>query len=206
MSDIIKTIKYKGYTIEIHQDEDAESPREWDNLGNMVCFHRRYNLGDKHNYKSSNFNNWDDFKKTLIEDEGAYIILPLYLYDHGGITMRTTEFSCHWDSGMVGLIYAKREDILKEYNCKKISKKTKNLVTFLLISEVKIYDEYLRGNCYGYVITDKNGESLDSCWGFIGEVDYPIKEAKGIVDYDIIQEEKKKWEKFSKNQMQFEFV
>lgn len=37
---------YKGYTIKIYHDEDAESPRDWDNLGEMVCFHRRYNLGD----------------------------------------------------------------------------------------------------------------------------------------------------------------
>jgi hypothetical protein len=26
------------------------SPREWDNLTEMICYHPRYNLGDKHNY------------------------------------------------------------------------------------------------------------------------------------------------------------
>ena len=29
------------------------------------------------------------------------IVQPLYLYDHGGITMNTTGFSCSWDSGQV---------------------------------------------------------------------------------------------------------
>ena len=30
-------INYRGYTIEIDQDEFPESPREWDNLGTMIC-------------------------------------------------------------------------------------------------------------------------------------------------------------------------
>ena len=32
-------IEYKGYTIKVKLDEDNESPREWDNLGTMTCFH-----------------------------------------------------------------------------------------------------------------------------------------------------------------------
>ena len=39
-----------------------------------------------------------------------YLMLPLYLYDHSGITMNTTGFSCPWDSGQVGWIYAFKED------------------------------------------------------------------------------------------------
>lgn len=33
--------------VRIIQDCDAESPREWDNLGIMACKHPRYNLGDE---------------------------------------------------------------------------------------------------------------------------------------------------------------
>ena len=33
--------------IKLVHDHDAESPREWDNLGSMVCAHRRYRLGDE---------------------------------------------------------------------------------------------------------------------------------------------------------------
>ena len=28
----------------------SDDPRSWDNIGTMVCFHSRYNLGDKHYY------------------------------------------------------------------------------------------------------------------------------------------------------------
>lgn len=37
---------YRGCTIRIESDDSPESPREYDNLGTMVCFHSRYNLGD----------------------------------------------------------------------------------------------------------------------------------------------------------------
>jgi hypothetical protein len=39
--------EYKEYEIEIEQDEDAPNPRQdYDNLGVMVCWHDRYDLGD----------------------------------------------------------------------------------------------------------------------------------------------------------------
>ena len=40
------SILYKGCTIEIEQDPDPMNPRtEYDNLGTMICCHKRYNLG-----------------------------------------------------------------------------------------------------------------------------------------------------------------
>lgn len=53
-----------------------------------------------------------------------YIVLPLYLYDHSGITMNTTGFSCPWDSGQVGWIYASKEDALKEFGGKSFTAST----------------------------------------------------------------------------------
>jgi phage/plasmid-like protein (TIGR03299 family) len=38
------------YTLEIINDNCPESPRSWDNLCTMVCWHRRYDLGDKHDF------------------------------------------------------------------------------------------------------------------------------------------------------------
>ena len=44
---LLETRKYKGYTIKIHSDDNPASPRDWDNLGTMVCWHRCYILGDE---------------------------------------------------------------------------------------------------------------------------------------------------------------
>lgn len=46
------TVSADGYNLQVFRDEYAENPCEWDNLGKMVCWHRRYNLGDKHDYES----------------------------------------------------------------------------------------------------------------------------------------------------------
>ena len=142
----VKTIisEDKKLKIEIYQDDMNESPREWDNLGKMICWHRDYNLGDKHDYKEPR-----DFYEAmatkyatpLLEDDGKYrdasqiayypweeledsellaiiqsnvVLLPLYLYDHSGITMSTKPFSCRWDSGHVGWIYCTKERLISE--------------------------------------------------------------------------------------------
>jgi hypothetical protein len=48
----LDSIEYKGHTINIFPDGDAPNPRkEFDSLGTMVCFHRRYNLGDRHEFR-----------------------------------------------------------------------------------------------------------------------------------------------------------
>ena len=87
---------------------------EFDNLGKMVCFHKRYSLGDDHDIHHDDFNGWDEMGEHLTKGHDAVIILPLYLYDHSGITIQTTPFSCPWDSGQVGFIYMDRETILRE--------------------------------------------------------------------------------------------
>lgn len=180
----IEKYEYKGYTISIHIDETPQNPRtEWDNFGKMVCFHRRYDLGDKHNLNKDQFSSWDEVKEYLIKEEKAAVILPLYLYDHSGITMSTTPFLCRWDSGQVGFIYATREGIQKEYNITNITQKTHKKVANLLTSEVKTYDRYLIGEVYGYEITDNEEEFIDYCLGFFCDIKYVKSEAEAGVDY-----------------------
>ena len=178
------------YRIDVIQDESPESPRTWDNLGTMVCFHNRYYLGDKHNYSHNDYNGWDEMEKAIIKNEKVGAILPLYLYDHSGITMNTTGFSCGWDSGQVGFIYVSKETILKEYGGKIVTKKLKERVEGHLKSEVNTYDQYLTGDVYGYrVFKVENGEEeeLDSCWGYYG-TESCMEEAEGIVQYYIENE------------------
>jgi hypothetical protein len=166
----IKTTRKENYILEIFPDEPYESPREWENLGTMICFHRRYNLGDKHNFNLEE-------AEEMVKGKDICVSLPLYLYDHGGITMSTGSFSCNWDSGQVGWIFVTKEQVRKEYNVKRISKDLIEKVTNILEDEVKTYDQYLTGDVYGYRISqidvcDKGCEhkdEIDSCWGFYGE-------------------------------------
>jgi len=176
----MERIEYKNYMIEIEQDEFSDSPREWDNLGTMVCFHSRYNLGDKH---SMSIEEAKEFSKRK-----DIFVLPLYLYDHSGLVMDTARFSCPWDSGQVGFIYVTKEAVKKEWKVAKISGTLKMRIESILRAEVQTYSDYLGGNVYHYHVTNKDGEFCDSCGGFYGydhEKSGLLEYAKGAIDADI---------------------
>jgi hypothetical protein len=184
-----------NYITRTYQEDSPECPRSWDNLGTMVCFHNRYNLGDKHDYNSNDYNGWDEMEKDIIKRENVGVILPLYLYDHSGITMNTTGFSCNWDSGRVGFIFISKQKMLQEYGGKIVTQKLKDRVEGYLKGEVETYDQYLTGDVYGYKVfkvdtCDKgceHEEELDSCWGFYGEEDC-MKEGVSVMEYYISKE------------------
>jgi hypothetical protein len=313
--------------VEVTQDTDPESPREWSNMTTMVCFHRKYNLGDKHNYSKDDYNSWQelaeainytpamyDVKSTteallklsegviktpkdiprslyseleqlkgsslLLRGEGLtpeteeahtqllvairniesifkvvpypaktkallskikakvldkdfaiqwYIIVlfelsfyefsrgeswgvkhiaeqyhrvkkkrlaktaselelvksmesmlgavaiikPLYMYEHSGITISTSPFSCRWDSGQIGWVFITKETAKEEYGDNLTDKELAEKLNDILEAEVKTYDQYLTGDVYSFNIQtpDDNGdyEHYDSCSGFYGE-------------------------------------
>jgi hypothetical protein len=169
MNDIIETIEYKDYKIQLCYDTFPDDPRKtWDNLGFMACFHKKYNLGDEHAFKEpQELLDWIEANKDTI------YYLPLYVYEHGNITIKTSPFSCRFDSGQVGFIYmtketAEKEGITEPYEA--------------LEAEVKTYDAYISGQTYGAMILDQSGEMIDSQFGYFGDTDEVINEAKGMID------------------------
>ena len=102
--------------------------------------------------------------------EKQNVILPLYLYDHSGITMSCSHnypYNDRWDAGQVGWIYASFDDIKKEFG--NTDKDSIDKAENLLIGEVETYDSYLKGECYGFII-EQDGCEVDSCWGFLGDL------------------------------------
>jgi len=166
----------KKYRIKIVQDPSPESPREWDNLGTMVCVHPRYNLGDEQTNNRRDYSNNQEYLNSIIKNKDICVILPLYLYDHSGVTMNTTGFSCQWDTTKVGWIFVSKEKVRKEYNVKRINKELVEKVTKILVGEVETYDQYLQGDVYGYEIYEvdtcdlgcEHETIIDSCWGYYG--------------------------------------
>jgi hypothetical protein len=92
-------------------------------------------------------------KERIAEEfDRLFISLPLFLYDHSGITMSTGGFSCPWDSGQVGFIYVSREKVCEEYGWKVITKEREEKIVEILRDEVKTYDQYLTNDVYGYIV------------------------------------------------------
>lgn len=183
------------YTLQIVPDDNAESPRTAnDNVGKMVCWHPRLRLGDEHEHRTGL-----EFLQALADEldveidslvryenkieyllgrlSGRALIIPLYIYDHGGVTMSTKPFSCAFDSGRVGWIYATREQINREWNGD--WEKARQYLN----SEVEDYDRWLRGEAYGFRLIQGDcpycGTVIDSCYGFHSA---DLKES-GILDH-----------------------
>lgn len=168
--DAIETFSHNTMAIQIHVDEDPENPRDWDNLGTMVCFHNRYRLGDKHSYKSAyEFKLWVTEHKEVLAD---VVALNLFLMDHSGLVMRTNSDafkacdSQGWDWGQVGVIYVTYERIKKEFGS--CDAEAIDNARAALVGEVETYSQYLAGEVYGYAITDEGGNTIESQWGIYG--------------------------------------
>ena len=171
--------EYKGCTITVSPDIDPENPRDNDNLGTMICCHGRYDLGDRDIQPT-------DVDEVLSEFGDDMISLPLYLYDHSGITMNTTGFGCLWDSGQVGRICVSLDTLRKEFVASEYDPPSDELieeVKQMLLNEVEEYDQYLRGDIYGFAIEYPDGEE-DSCYGFYG-YEYAQSEAQSQVDFTL---------------------
>lgn len=117
------------------------------------------------------------------ERPGIVLCRPLYLYDHGGITISAGAFSCPWDSGQVGWQYITDDVLEAEWNG------DRELATKYMDATLETYDDYLTGNVHGYIVekgtlvrttrhypddreveeTEIEWEHEDSCWGFIGD-------------------------------------
>ena len=134
--------------IEIHIDEDPESPREWNNLGTFWTFHPHYRSPDP-----------DPDPDYDLSD---CIYLPVFIYDHSGVAYSTTPFHCPWDSGWVGFIFIPKAKVREEFGWKLITAARRSKIEQYLRDEVETYSKYASGEVYGFVIP----ETGDSCWGF----------------------------------------
>jgi hypothetical protein len=190
MGGIMDELKYKNYTIKINQDNDPMNPRtEFDNLGTMVCYHSRYELGDK---KHDFIKDPEGFKQFLKDNADNIIALPLYLLDHSGLWIRTARFHEDpggWDTSMLGFIYITKEKARKEYGWKHLTPARVQKLREYLEGEVEIYNQYLTGDVYGYQVFDKDGEDLyEACYGFFGsdhEKSGLLEQAHNAIDCDI---------------------
>ena len=197
MNKPLESIKLdNGDVIEIFQDEINESPREWDNLGHIINFHDRYNLGDENTSKSKmeremtpddaseyiTIEGWQDVERYLIEQRGAINVLPLMVYEHSGITMYVGTTGDRWDSSRIGYIYTTKE-LIERQGVDEAN------VDSILRREVETMDKYLRGEVYEYQIVryvkcdhgDTHREFLDGCGGYYS-VEDAMKDAKDVVE------------------------
>ena len=165
MSYIERTFTVGDYTIEIRSDTDAESPDAWENADIFLAYDcRRVGAGRK-GYARGGADHLRDYHVfTLGVNDGPYTILYL-----GSAVVAPDgdddDDGDYTDTGP-GYVYVSRKEWPDAGDARKAAA--------ALVAE---WCDYLAGNVYGYVIKDREGEQVDSCWGFIGDPD-----ASGVVE------------------------
>lgn len=232
----------EGITAEIRAEQEGyehANPRDCDEIGRMVCWHTDYVLGDeqlrgggrsavKTVFETARgrtaFRSMLYVERYLRLARGAIVTIPLYLYDHSGIsiragspsiywmdnpTVRTDEYGqgLGWDTSMVGFIYTTRERIVElcgepqlptdPVYCPRTwpengsagpnwTGEALDWIAKQLADEVALYDRYLRGEVYYWRTADAEGDTIDSCSGYLpdvsvahdAELDYVKQEAR----------------------------
>lgn len=206
-------ITKRALNITIQHDNDNENPLDWNNSIKVVYSSSRYILGNERvsdlaehimdlleygeEYRNRMYDKYGDTKElfdVLLErlNKKGYVALPVYAYIHSGVTVATTPFGCHWDSGLSGFTYTKRTDYIKDFGTNKNVKNS--VIEDHLKGNLETFDTWLRGEVYYFSIEDaETGEILDSCGGFYGDdyaesmVEHIDYEAYGYTKEEVVQ-------------------
>jgi hypothetical protein len=207
----VETITSKDGKIygRIYYDEDVENPRTWcDHAGVMIYQHRNYILGDERfdpsDMVDEDDNEYEDVEEYLTKERGAICVMPLYIYDHSGVTMSTSSGSCRWDTSHVGYIYMTKKAAVEGWG----ENYTMEQIQQCLEWEVEEFDDYLTGNVYGFEIYEKKtiqekcphcgentkdayeeDEFIESCWGIYG-LKYVREEVEMYVNPKVKEDDK----------------
>ena len=187
-----KQFQYAGCTVKIIQDDCSINPRkDYGNLGKMILFpSRNYRVINewKHSDNMRDINSalrslaWWITRSDAMEDESIvpmehvlrcvnkhYVIVAIHRNDYTGDVFGSGD-GISDDDGCDGFILFPVADLVKEGIDRAQAAK-------ILEGEIEEYSAWCAGDVYGYVIEDRNGNELDSCWGFYGQ-DYATESAK----------------------------
>lgn len=179
--------------VKVIPDDCPSNPLDNDNLGYMFCWHPRYTLGDEQ-FRQGDADGAQDMREVaeyLVRDRKALNLIPLYLYDHSGITISAgaaiegvptaEQVSAQgknpfdragWDTSMVGFIYATDESI-------EMTGAPREDIDRQLRNEVEDYAAYLEGNVWSFVAERRHcddrdcphNEELETIGGFYDSAD-----------------------------------
>ena len=96
-----------AHKIVIHEDGGKDFLLE--DKEYMFCGrHNRYDFNDT-DINVKDYDTKEELEEAIKERYTGATILPLYMYEHSGIALSTTPFSCPWDSGRLGFVIMTKE-------------------------------------------------------------------------------------------------
>lgn len=196
--------KVEGVRIRVEYDDYAESPRTaWENVAAFWSYgmHRRYNFHeDAADEVLARIKAAMPVPDELLEKDrdieviqwlmknqtpvSRYVIMPVYMYDHGSLSFSTDRFSCSWDSGIIGFMMVDVERWGVEHG----GEWSVEAATRSIVGEVRALDSYHVYGACSYVMERRKGckccghmewEEEVTCGGFYGN---PEERKEALMD------------------------
>ena len=150
---------------------EAQNPREDDNLGYFITKDSSYYSPDRHEIfekivsdtgdQASNQEDHMQMIKERIENDTDEIVIamfPICKYEHSGVSysLGTKHGFDNSNNGFYIITESSQDNIgVEPEDFEKC-----------IQAELDIYNKYINGECYGFVLYNKDGEVEDSCSGF----------------------------------------
>ena len=162
--------KEPEYFLKIVQDDCTSYPYEGDESVILFSNHKSYDWNDSK--LEELLNKFEEVPKNvdelveLLNKAGEYYYVAVYGYDHSGLSVSLTPFSCNWDSGLLGIL---RID--------------KSFTDPQKVAEnwVKTINMWLHGDVYCVRVVNELGECVDDICSVYVENVKDVKEA--VKDY-----------------------
>ena len=194
---------YKEFTVgnkilKIDYDECPSNPisKEFDEgiLGTLAYKHSRYDftgadviadpidwLADKLGLPEVDDYSNDVLQKieaSFFDTANGFVAIPVFMYEHSGVTISSGSFNCRFDSGKLGYFYTSFDRIKELFvidvvDDEAIERARKNLEV-----ELKVFASYVEGKVFRFEVVKINKckccdaiteEQEDSCGGFYGD-------------------------------------
>lgn len=106
-------------------------------------------------------------------EENDWEVFNLNKYEHGRVAYSISSgypFNDRWDAGQVGYVLIKESEFAADKRAE------------IAESWCKAITTWCNGDYYGYVVENRDGDNLDSCWGY-DDFDYCKSEATSAAKY-----------------------
>ena len=156
----------KGLSVKLEYSRSEENPRKmWEVTSKLVAgtTGRVANMADIKMARELCGNSLDrniaNYARAYGVKKSDMLIWGVYSYEHGGITLSTTPFSCSFDGACAGFIYESKEALYAEYNVKRITKKIKEKIEKRIKSELNELEQWANGEVCELILI-KDGKEV----------------------------------------------
>lgn len=166
------TEHYKGYTVTLEYDQDADNPLDWTTPEERHAWyalrHRRYNVPFEIGADPDDYQGWAELAKAVTAPGGELAGKQYQFvrwYEHSGIAvdLLDTDQFAGWDVGCAGVIFGDALDDIK--------------------ASFVDWRAYVEGEVYTVRVTAPDGNEVDSLGGLFG-YDEALDGARWIIDGD----------------------